>query len=88
MKFSEGCSKLPQVVLAIALISLGACARGDIEPGDRLCPPVVEYGASMQEQAADELVLLPARSTIEELLADYSVLRAQARLCTVKSTTS
>ena len=42
----------------------------------------------MQEQAADELVLLPARSTIEELLADYSVLRAQARLCTVKSTTS
>lgn len=81
MKFSAGCLKLPPIALGIAMISLGACVKGGSELGGRGCPPVVEYDAESQAQAADELLMLPNRSAAEELLADYEVLRAQARLC-------
>jgi len=45
------------------------------------CPPVVEYSKELQARAAEELAMLPEGSAIAELLADFSVIRAQARVC-------
>ncbi|WP_240637934.1 hypothetical protein [Paracoccus aestuarii] len=47
----------------------------------RRCPPVVEYDHEFQARAAEEVVLLPDRSAIAAMLADYSVMRDQARAC-------
>lgn len=80
MPFNAACSKLPPIVLAIALISLSACATGGSDPGGvGVCPPVVEYDQGFRERAADEVELLPAGSAIEGMLGDYSVLRAYVR---------
>lgn len=46
-----------------------------------VCLPVVEYSRDFQARAADELHLLPEGSAIAEMLADYSVMRDQARAC-------
>lgn len=46
-----------------------------------VCPPVAEYSRQVQGQAAAELALLPPASAIEVMLADYFVLREQARAC-------
>lgn len=48
-----------------------------------VCPPVVEYTRELQARVADELDLLPERSAIAEMLADYSVMRTQVRSCRV-----
>ena len=42
---------------------------------------MVEYGREFQARAADELALLPEGSVIAEMLADYAVMREQARTC-------
>ena len=42
---------------------------------------MVEYTRELQARAADELDLLPEGSAIAEMLADYAVLRDQARAC-------
>ncbi|MBM3540273.1 MAG: hypothetical protein FJX55_20925 [Alphaproteobacteria bacterium] len=67
------------VVLAIATSLLAACAtaRSDGAP----CPPVASYGKEFLARAADELHGLPAGSAIDQMLADYQVMRDQARLC-------
>jgi hypothetical protein len=72
-------SRLPAVVLAIAASLLAGCAteRSDGAP----CPPVVEYSREFLAHAADEFVLLPGGSAIEQMLADYQVMRDQARAC-------
>lgn len=51
--------------------------------GGRLgvCPLVVHYSREFQERAAAELVLLPEGSAIVEMMADYAVMREQARAC-------
>ncbi|MBX9864881.1 MAG: hypothetical protein K2Y42_19240, partial [Hyphomicrobium sp.] len=69
-------------VLAITTSLLNGCGTVRSEHG-RLatCPPVVEYGREFQARAADELNLLPEGSAIVEMLADYSVMRDQARAC-------
>jgi hypothetical protein len=41
----------------------------------------VEYSREFQAQAAEEMAQLPEGSVIEEMLADYSLMREQARLC-------
>ncbi len=46
-----------------------------------VCPAVVEYSRDFRARAADELDLLPEASAIAEMLADYSVMRDQARAC-------
>ena len=81
MPFNAACSKLPPIVLAIALISLSACATGGSDPagGIAVCPPVVEYDQALRERAAAELQLLTDGSAIEMMLGDYSVLRAYVR---------
>ena len=72
-------SRLRVVVLAIAASLLAGCVTGhsDGEP----CPPVVAYSEEFLAHAAGELDLLPAGSAIEQMLADYQVMREQARAC-------
>jgi hypothetical protein len=70
------------VVLAIATSLPAGCGTdGSDRPRVAVCPPVVDYEAELQERAADELVVLPERSAIAEMLADYGVTRDQARTC-------
>ena len=72
-------SRLRPVVLAIAVSLLAGCAteRSDSAP----CPPVAAYSRDFLARAADELDSLAAGSAIEQMLADYQVVRDQARAC-------
>ena len=45
------------------------------------CPPVVAYSREFLARAAEELDSLPAGSAIEQMLADYQVMRDQTRAC-------
>jgi hypothetical protein len=42
---------------------------------------VVDYGREFQARAAEELALLPEGSAVVAMLADYAVMRQQARVC-------
>jgi hypothetical protein len=44
-----------------------------------VCPPVVEYSQAEQALAADEIEALRGGAVLIDWLADYSVLREQAR---------
>ena len=58
------------------------CATGGSEPRIvTVCPPVVEYTRELQARAAGDLGTFPDGSVIAEMLADYSVMRDQARAC-------
>ena len=82
MTSNVGCWKRRLAVLAITTSLLSGCATVDSEPRIvTVCPPVVEYTRELQARAADELDLLPEGSAIAEMLADYSVMRDQARAC-------
>ncbi|RME99203.1 MAG: hypothetical protein D6773_13270 [Alphaproteobacteria bacterium] len=77
-----GCLMRRLAALAIATISLTGCAMVASEPRmATVCPPVVEYSREFQTRAAGELDLLSEGSAIAEMLADYSVMRDQARSC-------
>jgi hypothetical protein len=54
-------------------------AGSDTAPG--ACPPVVEYSRTEQARMAEELAALPEGAVIPDWLADYAVLRDQARAC-------
>jgi hypothetical protein len=45
------------------------------------CPPVVAYSQEFLARVANELDRLPPGSAIEQMLADYQVMRDQARVC-------
>jgi hypothetical protein len=61
---------------------LSGCATvGSDGPGPKTCPPAIEYSREFQARAAEELALLPEGSVIAEMLADYAVMREQARSC-------
>lgn len=82
MTSSARCSMPRLAVLGIAMSLLTACATATSEPRmATVCPPVVEYSREFQARAADELDLLPEDSAIAEMLANYSVMRDQARAC-------
>ena len=82
MMSNDGCSRRRRVALVLATISLTGCATVSSEGGgNESCPPVVEYSRELQARAAKDLAQLPERSAIAEMLADYSVMRGQARLC-------
>src|SRR5512132_4263694 len=72
-------SRLRAAVLAIAASLLAGCAteRSDGAP----CPPVVAYSREFLARAAGELDSLSPGSAIEQMLADYQVMRDQARAC-------
>ena len=58
------------------------CATAGFEAnGVAACPPVVEYSREFQARAAEELAMFPDGSAIVEMMADYAVIRDQARAC-------
>jgi hypothetical protein len=63
------------------MIFLTACARVGSDGPRSACPPVVEYSRAEQAQVAEEVAALPESALIPEWLADYAVLREQARTC-------
>lgn len=76
------CWRLRRAVLVLATISLSGCATVGSEPRvATVCPSVVEYCREFQARAAEELALLPEGSAVAEMLADYAVMRDQARSC-------
>ena len=82
MKFREGCLRRRLVVLVIATNWLTGCATAGFEAGGvAACPPVVEYSREFQARAAEEMAMLPDGSAIAEMMADYAVMRNQARVC-------
>jgi len=81
MKPNAGCWRLRLVSLMTAVSLLGACAMVSSEPVAGMCPPVVEYSQAEQTQTADEFAALPDDSVLIDWLADYSLLREQARAC-------
>ena len=86
MMSNAKCWKRQLAALAIASNLLSSCAAGGSEPRiATVCPPVIEYSREFQARAAAELDLLPEGSAIAEMLADYSVMRDQARSCRSRS---
>ena len=82
MKFSAGCWGQRLAVLVIATSWLTGCATAGFETGGVVaCPPIVEYSREIRNRAAKELALLPDRSAVVEMMADYAVLREQVRSC-------
>lgn len=63
------------------MISLSGCAKAASDAASETCPPVVEYGSPEQVQVAGEVAALPGDARIAIWLADYAVLRDQARAC-------
>ena len=82
MMSNARCWMLRLAVLAISTSLLTACATVGSEPRIvTFCPPVVEYSRAFQTRAAEELGSLTDGSAIADMLADYSVIRDQARAC-------
>ena len=79
MPFNVRCWMQPTAALAAATILLTACAGAGFDARPGACPPVVEYSRAEQVRVAVELAALPDGATIIEWLADYAVLRDQAR---------
>jgi len=72
------------VALVIGMSLLSACATAGFERVVGVCPPVVEYDAGFQAQTIEELESLPDGSVIVEMMGDYALMRAQARVCGAK----
>lgn len=81
MKSNAGCCRRPLAVLVIGASWLIGCAVADSDAPPSACPAVVEYSRAEQARVADEMAGLPEGGVITEWLADYAVLRAQARAC-------
>ena len=75
------CWRLPATALMIVTISLTACATGGSDPGGSVCPPVVAYDQAVRDRAAVELEALPDDAALVGMMAEYAVIRAQARVC-------
>lgn len=63
------------------MISLTACAKVDFDTPPSACPPVVQYSPAEQIRVAEEVMALSEDAMIPDWLADYAVLRAQAKSC-------
>lgn len=74
------CSTPLPAALVIAALSLSGCVTAGSEPV-RVCPPVVQYDRQTLARAADEIEALPPGAALERLMADYAVMRDQARAC-------
>ena len=60
---------------------LTGCAGVGSDSAPGVCPPVVAYSEAEQAQMAKEVAELSDGAMITEWLADYAVLREQARAC-------
>ena len=81
MPFNVRCWTQPHAALAAATIFLTACAGVSSDTVTSACPPVVEYSKAEQARVAAEVAALTKGAMISEWLADYAVLRDQARAC-------
>ena len=63
------------------MILLTGCVGVGSDGPHSACSPVVEYTRAEQARVADELAKLQEGALIAEWLADYAVLRDQARAC-------
>ena len=63
------------------MICLTACAGVSFETPPSACPPLVEYSREEQARVAEEVAALLEGALITGWLADYAVLREQARAC-------
>ncbi len=81
MRSNAVCWKHPAPALVIATSLLSACATGGSDPGEAVCPPVVAYDQAMRDRAAAELEALPEDAALVGMMANYAVMRAQARVC-------
>ncbi len=80
MPSTARCSTLPPAALLIAMLWLTGCAMAGSDTRAP-CPPVVDYTATDQALAADEVEELPEGAVIIRMLSDYAVMRDQARAC-------
>jgi len=78
---NNGCWRPRLAALAIATSLLSGCATDGFESPSGNCPPVVEYTRAEQARVAKELASLPEDAQIGGWLADYAVMRDQARAC-------
>lgn len=81
MSFNARCWMQPQIALAVVMILLSGCAGAGFDTRSSACPPVVGYSLAEQARVAEEVAVLPEGGMIAEWLADYSVMREQARAC-------
>lgn len=64
------------------MLLLTGCAGAGSDTPSGACPPVVDYNPAEQARVADEVAALRKGAVIGEWLADYAVMREQARACT------
>lgn len=83
MPFTARCWTWPQTALVIGTLLSSGCAGVGSDVRTGVCPPVVEYSRAEQARVADEVAALPEGALILDWLADYAVLRDQARACPV-----
>lgn len=81
MPFTARCWTPPPAALAVATIFLTGCAGVNSDTMPSACPPVVAYSPAEQARVAEEVAALPEGTLIPGWLADYAVLRDQARVC-------
>ena len=81
MPSTARCWTPPRAALAAATIFLTGCATAGSDAPPGACPPVVAYGKAEQTRVAEEVAALPEGALIVTWLADYAVLRDQARAC-------
>ncbi len=81
MPSTARCWTPPRAALAAATIFLTACAGVSFDASPSACPPVVAYSQAEQARLAEEVAALPEGALIVGWLADYAVLRDQARAC-------
>lgn len=75
------CSTPQRPALVIATIFLTACAGVGSDAPPSACPPLVEYSRAEQARVAEEVEALHEGAILISWLADYAVLRGQARAC-------
>lgn len=67
-------------LLALALISLTACAAVNSNPACA-CPPIKYYAREFQRKLAAEIEAAPQEAVFPEVVMDYAMLRAELRVC-------
>ena len=81
MMSNARCSRRRLVVLGLATSLLSGCATDGSDRGGAICSPVVAYDQAARDRAAAELEALPDDAVLVGMMADYAVMRAQARVC-------
>ena len=81
MSYNARCWTQQAAALAAAMIFLTGCEGVGFDTTVKPCPPVVEYSEAEEARVAAEVAALPEGAVIVSWLADYAVLRDQARAC-------